>query len=705
MKKATFGILILVLFIVNSVHASKISKAFDALKVYNYFDAKRLFEKTLPIKTSAAAYGLGVIYSADKSPFANIDSAYKYILIASNAFKFINKEYKAEYSEYNVTKKSIDSVIDIVHRKAFDKVKNADKVSDLNTFIDKFTTAPQKEEAINIRNNIAFSAAKKINSHEAYNNFIGNYPKSKELAKAKGLYEARLYESFTSENTIIEYKNFIYSYPNSPYAKDAYNGIYALSTINETINEFRNFIIDQPKNPNVEKAWREIYYLSTIDGKTSSFLKFEKVFPDFPYSGLLFKDLELSKKTLYPVRENKMWGFCDKTGTIIITCKYEWVGTFSEGLAACGLKDKSGFIDKAGELIIPAIYEEVERFSNGLAIVQKEDKYGVVNKISRLVVAYEYDDISDFSEGYAVVEKNEKYGYINKRGKLIIPTIYTKAGDFSEGLAGVELNGKSGYISPTGAKKISLIYDWVNEFKDGLAKVKSANKFGLINKRGVFVLPFEYDFLGEFSENAIMVVKADKYGFSNDKGLLIVPLEYDFTGQSMLSLKFKNNMVIAQKDGKQGIIDRSGNYLTTKSYDRIGIFSHGLAAVKKSDKWGYIDVDMKLVIPHKYLTAKEFTDSIAKVTDELGKVGFINMKGEPIIDFIYDDAQQLKDGWIIVTIKDRKGLINISGKTAIPCKNDNITKISDNILKIVSNSNLAYFNTVSEKYIWNVGEF
>ena len=43
-------------------------------------------------------------------------------------------------------------------------------------------------------------------------------------------------------------------------------------------------------------------------------------------------------------------------------------------------KDKYGFIDRSGEIVVPCKYDHVQDFREDIAIVQKGDKYGCINK-------------------------------------------------------------------------------------------------------------------------------------------------------------------------------------------------------------------------------------------------------------------------------------------------------------------------------------
>jgi hypothetical protein len=75
-----------------------------------------------------------------------------------------------------------------------------------------------------------------------------------------------------------------------------------------------------------------------------------------------------------------MFGFIDKTGDFKIAPQYEFVGRFSEGLAAVGRTEgaalKWGFVDTSGSEVLPFEYTNWvdPAFKNGLALVQITDK-------------------------------------------------------------------------------------------------------------------------------------------------------------------------------------------------------------------------------------------------------------------------------------------------------------------------------------------
>ena len=227
---------------VSAIKANSIAKAFSALQSYNYFEAKRLFEKSIKQETAAATYGLSIIYFRDDNPFSNIDSAYKYILKSDNTFQTLSLKDRTFYLKFNVSQKSIDSIKGDVYHKAYEIYKSHKSIVELDKFIDRYCTAPQLHEAIDLRNSIAFHEAQKEDTYQAYQLFLEKYPTADEAHEAQELFTFRFFQFSTKNNTIEESEQYMAKEPNSAYINEVENSIYALSTPNGKVDEYYHFI-------------------------------------------------------------------------------------------------------------------------------------------------------------------------------------------------------------------------------------------------------------------------------------------------------------------------------------------------------------------------------------------------------------------------------------------------------------------------------
>ena len=68
------------------------------------------------------------------------------------------------------------------------------------------------------------------------------------------------------------------------------------------------------------------------------------------------------------------------TGEVFAEPKYDYIGSFQEGLAEVRIGDfytgKYGFINKKGKVVVKPKYDEIGSFYEGLARVRKSNKWG-----------------------------------------------------------------------------------------------------------------------------------------------------------------------------------------------------------------------------------------------------------------------------------------------------------------------------------------
>lgn len=131
---------------------------------------------------------------------------------------------------------------------------------------------------------------------------------------------------------------------------------------------------------------------------------------------------------------------------------------------------------------------------------------------------------------------------------------------------------------------------------------------------------------------------------------------FDFTRQC-----FKPTVI------KTGELDYINNY--------TGCLVDELAVDSINGKYGYVDKDGKVVIPHQFKSASSFSDGLARVAidDEnddtiFGKhIGYIDKTGKLVIEPIYILGKNYSEGLIGVLNEDYKyGFIDKSGNTILP---------------------------------------
>jgi hypothetical protein len=216
--------------------------------------------------------------------------------------------------------------------------------------------------------------------------------------------------------------------------------------------------------------------------------------------------VEVAGGPLYPMPEDRKWGYVDRDGAWRIPPQWDRVKDFHEGRAMVGGQHSWGIIDREGDYVVPQEFEGAsvntireERwasspfapYSEGCTVANIfTDRSQPAFFIDRAGRAYWRDErpealrsrdiraFGTFSEGLAWFRQDatpdDLYGWIDPTGTVAIEADFTEAGDFSGGLAPASVgDGLAGFISSDG--QLQLPRKWTlyhaEPFSEGMAKV------------------------------------------------------------------------------------------------------------------------------------------------------------------------------------------------------------------------------------------
>ncbi len=219
--------------------------------------------------------------------------------------------------------------------------------------------------------------------------------------------------------------------------------------------------------------------------------------------------------------------YIDRTGRNIFGAATFGAGQpFAEGLAAVQeANGLFGFIDRTGAYAIAPAFDYVLSFSEGLAAVLVGDKVGYINRIGEMVIEPQFDAADLFAEGVAAVGLDTQVGFIDHTGAFAIAPDYTRAEGFVEGLAVALLDGQEVFVDHSGTPVISApAFTDAHSFSEGLAAVKVGDRFGYLNTRGEMAIEPQFVVATPFSDGLAVVETADAWGVINADGVWMVQL-------------------------------------------------------------------------------------------------------------------------------------------------------------------------------------
>ena len=425
----------------------------------------------------------------------------------------------------------------------------------------------------------------------------------------------------------------------------------------------------------------------------------------------------LDKISYFAVYSDNKWGILGSNGETIVNPMYQEMPIIVDEnkdvfLCTYDVNEEDGnyktkAINSKNEEILTQ-YDKVEALENydksenlwyekDILKVEKDGKWGLIDLDGKELAEPIYDSIKTIKgiENSIIVEKDGKQGLINDKGSKIVDLEYKEiqsfGDDYKNGYITINQDNKYGITSFSGEKILENKYEKIeNIYGDKYFVIKENGKQKLIDNQGNQVLSDNFDEIKQIANSGIIFKKQNKYGLMDFEGNKKIDAVYD-------ELKEINTDIFsASKDGKTGIIDKDQNEKIEFKYKDVlynkkagiyiaddenynseiinsnfetkvtGILSEintedGYLKIKQDDEYKYYNFkfeekEAKDILPSNtlFLSKKD------------GKYGFVDKKGNKVVDYIYDEAtEQNKYGYAAIKKDGKWGSIDNGGNVVI----------------------------------------
>ncbi|HUH74993.1 MAG TPA: WG repeat-containing protein [Chitinophagales bacterium] len=442
--------------------------------------------------------------------------------------------------------------------------------------------------------------------------------------------------------------------------------------------------------------------------------------------------------------------------------KYEDVGKYNEGLAPAKVDGLWGYINEKGHWEISPEYKKANEFQGRYAAVSTNDhQWHFIDRKGEIMLSEVFDTIIQYQEGsYSIVSEGQKWRFLSPLLQPIHSNSYDKISPFSkEGLAKVKKDSFEYYIDLFG--EVVFKADELLDFKDGIGVFRKGNLWGWIDENGDDVVAPKYKkVLANVGRNLIVSLDSVLYLVKNNGEVV----------QEIISEK--NDIILTKSAFIYGvqptyfIVDVAKSNHQRLLYDEVGDISNGFIAVKKDGLYGYVNIDGKEIFPptnssvavptHQNLVIQKtlldnfisydfskniqfslapgvkflgpYSESRAKVLDAMGRMGFIDDKGQVVVECKYSMLGDYKNGRAIfqkingmfgylddkgeevipaiyqfvsdfdvsgfaVVVKDQLfGFINRLGNVVIPFQYEKVYSFKNGIASVQKNGKVGYIN-------------
>lgn len=270
--------------------------------------------------------------------------------------------------------------------------------------------------------------------------------------------------------------------------------------------------------------------------------------------------------------------------------------------------------------------DDAKQPTGGCVAVHQKEKWGVMTTQGKTVLKSAYQNVGAFANGVIpVCDLEGMWFFADAEGQYVenisygIPGKITDVGVYNEELFAVCVDGKYKYYDMQFNHCFGE-YDYAGAFNNGVAAVKNGNAWYLINTKGENVTKESFDEIMLDArgicclKDTIVVNNNGKYYLVNKTGKTIGKNSFDAAKTAL------NGELIAVKVGsKWGYADLNGKIVIEPQYADALSFSNGLGAVCIDNAWGFIDEDNNLVIAAEYLSCSNMqSDGTAIVNTDRG---------------------------------------------------------------------------------------
>lgn len=699
LKLFSYSMLLCILLIPAFSSSQTLKSGFKALEMYDYFKAKKVFDKKKKRHNSIAAFGLTRLFLMPNNIFQNIDSAHVYMGIALENYDRVKAKRQQKFASFGFTKENLHTLRQDIATSLFERAIDTNTEEAFVAFITENLWAKEIPLATFYRDSLAFEKHFVENFSEEMTQFLEKYPTSVFAPRAREAFFNFQFDEETRGKRKEDYERFIQNFIENPFVKDADRALYRFAEDINTVKSYEKFIDTYAESAFRQDAWRALYRAYIRQNGLALINEFKKTYPQYPFLAEIDLELSMLNMQLFPFFLEGKWGFMDQDGKMRLEPQFDYVELFSQGRAAAQNNDLYGFIDPLGNWIIRPEFADASPFRFNLSVViDLKGKAGLINLFGEWVLEPRFDDIQIINDDWLWVE--DESGWIlyqlskNQFGK----EYFVSVSEFSNGYALISNPNEYSLIDLKGNKLMSYSEE-IDRFGD-LFLVHFNDSIALVNENNDKILPFDVYNFGNFTSNGLIPFEKNQLlGYINQDGDIIIAPKLDRYPNWELFATFTNGHAKAyqQRAKKYGLIDQKGLWVLPAKYNDVSFFGDVIAA-QIADKWEYINKNGQRLNIGLFDRAESFVDSAGIVLNN-GFYGLINQKGEILIPIEMQRLLRLNDELLRWEDAERKlWLSDNHGQLIFEHACDKIDRIDDSTIRMILNEEVFYF-LIKEKRI------
>jgi hypothetical protein len=639
-----------------------------------------------------ANYIFSVFFFKPQNPLHQPDSAYHYILHSLKDFPHASRKDRDKWKR----KFAVDSLVLVRQRAKIDSaVFEATKLINTEAAYIKFLAthplAAQREEALALRDEVAYLHTVKQNTHEAFLEFLQRYPSAVQVPEARKKYDRLLYEAKTKDKKLASFEFFLRTYPETPFRKEIEQHIFELFTLSGEIERFLSFLQLYPQSSQVKKA-RDILFHLLQDQD------------DLTWPGLFLTDslqniLQLQENYLVPIFKNGMFGFMDKHGAEVIPPELQQIKEdFKCGnITADVLVFPDRILARNGLPVYKGTVEDVVDLGAGFLKIVNDTCHRIIHK-SGLSVEDCVQDAKILGNRFLTIRKQQHWYIHALNGRLLMPEAWDEI-LLHEDVLLLKKERQWYLLTPAQLVEvaeqqrfsISNSFDDINLFSHGLMGVKAHDYQGILTQDLQDFIPFDKQKITPSFFGFTRYISSG-YSLYNWSGRQASYFDKIITHEPWVAVK-KNHGWYLFDTQLLGYKSAAYDSIRFEGPFPIGIHGDTLAVCFGDKRW----LEFAATTTARYMPGKDSSSFL--ILEAEGKKSVYDLKGRKLFTTDANQLQYAGLGLFIISKKEKKGLVDITGNMLLPVEYDAIGSVTNNVVSLLKGTKFGLFQVKNHQLI------
>jgi hypothetical protein len=487
--------------------------------------------------------------------------------------------------------------------------------------------------------------------------------------------------------------------------------------VNRIGNIFKYGLLDLTNKKLIPVEYRQVRSIGSLRYAVENFQRKTALFSETGAQITSFSIDSISSfyKNYAVIYQDLHQGLMNRDGQIKIEPIYRAIEIQEDGTVRAKQSDEWYFLDGQNQLLQKVLCDSIEGIGKNIFKLTNAGAVRLVNEQLIPITTRTFSSLGKFKNGKAIFRQDNRYGIIRMDGVVEIEPLFNALKlDVNSLIGSKRSNGKDQWtlLDSTGSKKHTKVYEKIESFNGKFHPAKNHNRWGALDVNGKEIIACVHDSLLQNKGKNIAVKFHGQYGIIDiSEEWIVIPLPnpiqlisenryLEFTPQTTLLRSidrniiyftnnklevFDNYLIEHLSSGGLWKIDFDGKIVSRQVQpefvEKVFTESEGLRAIKKDNRYGFIDSRGRLRIANRYEDAQSFSEKLAAIKIR-GKWGFINHEEKLIVQPTYQDVRPFQYGVSIVKQKDLYGAINTEGKVILYPRYHNIQSFANRRLRI-----------------------